>query len=141
MMNKENDDEQHVDFSRSTVRRLTRILEDENGTFSPPERRVIRLAFRNPETEGYIRWGYSSEDGMMLMNDDGDVYVRVDETTMLGTLYEQLYVYGSANPKPPLEQHVRYDEVSTALRGILSAGFAENVIGRALRWLMSGRFR
>ncbi len=48
---------------------------------TPPEHECRRLEWRDPETQGRRAWGWTSHDDVLIMKDDGTIFVRWDNTT------------------------------------------------------------
>ncbi len=48
---------------------------------APPELDCRRLEWRDPVTQGRRVWGWTSHDDVLIMKDDGTIFVRWDETT------------------------------------------------------------
>ena len=54
--------------------------------YLPPEAVTSRLEVRDPVTQGRRAWGHLSEDGLLIMSDAGDVWVRHGPEEVLGSM-------------------------------------------------------
>ena len=116
----------------------------EDEVYLPPEAVTSRLEVRDPVTQGRRAWGYISEDGLLIMSDAGDVWVRHGPEEVLGSTsaarefaHEQKF-----RPPPEMLPGSPYDRAPHAehcCRVVASKPPHHSLVSRLSRWLLASR--
>ena len=76
----------------------------------------------------------------MILNDDGEVYVRIDESTLDASPEDRRLLYAWQTSRDPMEQEERIEAMGLVIRGMLRAGFLQRASARISRWMARGRY-
>ena len=111
----------------------------------PPESNLKRLELRDPDTQGRRAWGHVSQDGRLIMSDEGDVWVRHSPEDVFGSkeaarrfAKEEMY-----RPPPSLLPGSPYDiapHKEHCCRVIANTPLHNSLSSRLVRWMLSSRY-
>jgi hypothetical protein len=106
---------------------------------APPELDCKRLEWRDPVTQGRRAWGWTSHDDVLIMKDDGTIFIRWDETTTTFN-FDLTDPAFSRLPKGRAESfEEQQDRISMLLSKLKHARVIANLRNRLERWIHASR--